>query len=55
LKMLKENKDFKYVTTDTSPWNKYMFRINEEFGFKKHRTGCSFKLTKELLNNYLNT
>lgn len=55
LKLLNENKDFKYVTTDTMPWNTFMFRINEEFGFKPHKRGCSFKLTKELLKNYLNT
>lgn len=54
LKLLSENKDFKYITTDTMPWNKYMYRINEEFGFKPHRKGTSFKLTKDFLENYLN-
>jgi len=54
LKLLNENKDFKYVTTDTMPWNKYMFRINEEFGFKPHRKGCSFKLPIDFLKTYLN-
>lgn len=54
LKLLEENKDFKYITTDTMPWNKFMFRINEEFGFKPHRKGTSFKLTKDFLENYLN-
>jgi len=44
LKLLKENKDFKYITTDTMPWNKYMYKINEEFGFKTYKRGCSFKL-----------
>lgn len=53
LKMLEENNDFRYITTDTMPWNKYMFKINEEFGFKPYRKGCSFKITKEFLENYL--
>lgn len=54
LKLLEENKDLKYVTTDTMPWNKYMYRINEDLGFKSYRKGCSFKLTVDFLKNYLN-
>lgn len=54
LKLLKENKDFKYITTDTMPWNKYMYRINKEFGFKPFKKGASFKLTEEFIENYLN-
>jgi GNAT superfamily N-acetyltransferase len=54
LKLLKENKDFKYITTDSMPWNKFMYRINEEFGFKPYRKGTSFKLTEDFLKNYLN-
>ncbi len=54
LKLLDENKDFRYITTDTMSWNKYMYKINTEFGFKPYRKGCSFKITKEFLNNYLN-
>ncbi|MBN8584802.1 MAG: hypothetical protein J0M37_06860 [Ignavibacteria bacterium] len=42
LKLLNENKDFSYITTDTMPWNKYMYKINEEFGFKPYRNGCVF-------------
>jgi GNAT superfamily N-acetyltransferase len=53
LKLLEENKDFKYITTDTMPWNKYMYKINNEFGFKPYIKGCSFKITKEFLENYL--
>lgn len=54
LKLLEENKTFKFVETDTMPWNKYMYRINEEFGFKPVRYGSEFKLTKQFLENYLN-
>lgn len=53
LKMLEENKVFRYITTDTMPWNKYMYRINEEFGFIPYRNGCCFKITKKFLENYL--
>lgn len=53
LKLLNENKDFKYITTDTMPWNKYMYRINEEFGFKPHKRGCSFKVTQDFLELHL--
>ena len=54
IKLLEENKDFMYITTDTMPWNKYMFRINEQFGFKPYRNGCGFKLTADFLEPYLN-
>lgn len=54
LKLLEENKDFRYITTDTMPWNKYMYKINSEFGFELYIQGCAFKITKEFLENYLN-
>lgn len=54
LKLLEENQDFRYITTDTMPWNKYMYNINNEFGFKLYVKGCAFKLTKEFLKNYPN-
>ena len=54
IKLLEENSDFNYITTDTMPWNKYMYNINEEFGFKPYKKACSFKLTNEFINNYLN-
>lgn len=54
LKLLEENKDFKYVETDTMPWNTYMYRINERFGFKPHSYGSEFRLTKEYIKEYLN-
>ncbi len=54
LKLLEENRDFKFVETDTMPWNTYMYRINERFGFKPFEYGFDFKLTKEFLKNYLN-
>jgi GNAT superfamily N-acetyltransferase len=53
LKLLEENNDFRYITTDTMPWNKYMYNINNEFGFKLYLKGCAFKITKEFLENYL--
>lgn len=54
VKALEENIDFDFIQTDTMPWNKYMYRINEELGFKKYKEGFEFKLTKEFLENYLN-
>ena len=36
LKVLEEYPDFDYIRTDTYPWNKYMYRINEEMGFKPY-------------------
>ncbi len=50
IKLLEENKDFEYLTSDTMPWNKYMYKINEEFGFKPYRHGYVFKLTNEIIN-----
>jgi hypothetical protein len=54
LKLLEENMEFRYITSDTMPWNKYMYKINDEFGFKPYLNGCAFKITKEFLKNYLN-
>ncbi len=53
LKLLEENNDFKSVETDTMPWNIYMYRINERFGFKPHSYGAEFRLNKGFLENYL--
>jgi hypothetical protein len=53
LLLLEENSQFKYITTDTMPWNKYMYRINEEFGFTSYEHGAEFTITKEFLENYL--
>ncbi len=53
LMLLEENKDFKYITTDTMPWNKYMYRINEEFGFIPFEHGAEFTIPREFLKNYL--
>ena len=53
-KALEENFDFAFIQTDTMPWNKYMYRINEELGFKSYKEGYEFRLTKEFLENYLN-
>lgn len=40
-------------TSDTMPWNTYMFRINEEFGFRFQRKGYAFKLTGEFIENFI--
>lgn len=55
LKLLAENPDFTVIETDTMPWNKYMYRINERFGFKPFKYGYDFKLSREFINNYLNS
>ncbi len=54
IRLLDENKDFRYISTDTMPWNTYMYNINREFGFKPHKNGCAFKLTAGFLETYLN-
>jgi hypothetical protein len=54
LKLLEENKEFKYITTDTMEWNKYMYKINNEFGFKPYRTGFSFRISRDFIKKYLN-
>ena len=46
LKMLEEYPDFEFIRTDTYPWNKYMYRINEEMGFK------AYEVYSELRFNY---
>jgi hypothetical protein len=51
--LLEKYPDFKIITTDTMPWNKYMYKINEDFGFKAYKKGAKFRFTKELLENYL--
>lgn len=51
LKLLAENPDFTNIETDTMPWNIYMYRINERFGFKPFKYGYEFKLTKEFIKN----
>jgi len=49
LKISEDYPKFRHILTDTYPWNKYMFRINEEFGFKIFCEGCVFRFTKEHL------
>lgn len=44
LKIQEDFPDFEYVLTDTFPWNKYMYRINEEFGFEPFQKGYTFRL-----------
>ena len=43
LKMLEEYPDFEFIRTDTYPWNTYMYRINEEMGFKPYEEYCEIK------------
>jgi len=49
LKIYEDYPNFRHALTDTYPWNKYMFRINEDLGFKILCEGCIFKFTKENL------
>ena len=49
LKIQEDYPDFEQIFTDTYPWNKYMYRINEEFGFKPFQKGYTFRFTKEYL------
>ncbi len=46
LKMLEEYPEFEFIRTDTYPWNKYMYRINEEMGFR------AYEFYSELRFNY---
>jgi len=54
LKMLDEFPHFDYIKTDTYPWNKYMYRINEEMGFKPFKEYSEFKISKATLENSIN-
>lgn len=53
LMLLEENESFTYLTTDTMPWNTYMYRINEEFGFKPYQHGIDLKVTKATVEKFL--
>ncbi len=53
LKVLEDYPDVDHIFTDTFPWNKYMYRINEEMGFKLYRHEINFEISKEFLENYL--
>ncbi|HMT11247.1 MAG TPA: hypothetical protein PKA39_06445 [Ignavibacteria bacterium] len=53
LKLLAENPDFTNIETDTMPWNIYMYRINERFGFKPFKYGYEFKLNREFIKAML--
>lgn len=44
LKIQEDFPDFEFILTDTFPWNKYMYSINEEFGFKPFQKGYTFRL-----------
>ena len=48
LKMLEEYPDFEFIRTDTYPWNKYMYRINEEMGFKPYEVYCEINYDKKI-------
>lgn len=53
LKIAEDYPDFRHAITDTYPWNKYMFRINGELGFKVFNEGCIFRFTKSDLERLL--
>jgi len=53
LKISEDYPNFRHALTDTYPWNKYMFRVNEDLGFKTLCEGCIFKFTKEHLEKIL--
>lgn len=46
LKMLEEYPDFEFIRTDTYPWNRYMYMINEEMGFKPYEEYCEINYDK---------
>ncbi len=53
MKLLTERPEIEYMITDTYSWNKYMYKINEEFGFIPFKKTVRFRLTKEFLKNYI--
>ena len=53
LKTSEDYPGFRHAITDTYPWNKYMFRINEELGFRIFNEGSIFKFTKSNLTNLI--
>ncbi len=53
LKMLELYTDFEYIITDTYPWNKYMYKINEDMGFRPHKKICKFRFSKEFFEELL--
>jgi len=46
LKVLNDYPHFDYIRTDTYPWNKYMYKINEEMGFKPFKEFTEFRISK---------
>ncbi len=53
LKICEEYPGFRHAITDTYPWNKHMFRINEELGFRIFNEGTIFKFTKSNLEKII--
>ena len=53
LKMLDEYPDFEFIRTDTYPWNKHMYRINEEMGFKPYEKYTEMKFKKSQIEKFL--
>jgi len=49
MKIQEDYPDFQYIMTDTFPWNKYMYRINEQMGFTPFMKEYNFRFTKEHL------
>jgi len=53
LKLLKENPEFEFIRTDTYPWNKHMYRINEEMGFKPYEKYTEMKIQRSQIEKLL--
>lgn len=53
LLMFEKFPDFEYIMTDTYPWNKYMYSINQEMGFVPFQEYLELKITKESLINFV--
>ncbi|MBV6479695.1 MAG: hypothetical protein HGGPFJEG_02486 [Ignavibacteria bacterium] len=46
LRIIEDYDDFDFIRTDTYPWNKYMFNINQEMGFKPYKEYSEFRISK---------
>jgi GNAT superfamily N-acetyltransferase len=54
MKISEDYPGFRHAITDTYPWNTYMYRINEELGFRIFNEGIIFKFTKSNLEKLKN-
>lgn len=49
LKVLEDFSNIEYALTDTFPWNKYMYRLNDKLGFRPYREEYNFEFTLDFL------